>query len=374
MTRTPFTEESRRWASLCIAFVAAFGAVATSDAHFVVSRRSLRELIADSDVVVHARVLQEEHIEAIEGNEGQRRRPPSVRILGVIKGPANKGERLSFAQHGHGSAVLERGQEVLLCLRNIARSSELAPLADKMGVRWYSGQEHDDEWALTRDSRKPVLEAARRYAAIEEMLPSERDMALRKITTRLLASRHARLARSALQDLIDLPESPLLGPADLPGLESIVRNGDREIDIRLGLLVEIERRGLVHGEADWVHLLQTTRGPDRLAVIPVAGRRRSSDVQAELVKILEGPEPGAATAAAVALGSPGNAAAVCPLQKALGSGDSRLAIAAIRGLGRIGTPAARDVIEQAAATHPDREVRRRAQAEARLIESRAQGR
>jgi HEAT repeat protein len=89
-----------------------------------------------------------------------------------------------------------------------------------------------------------------------------------------------------------------------------------------------------------------TRGPDRLAVIPVAGLRGSAPVQEELEKILFERDVGAASAAAVALGSRGNATAVAPLTKALHSGEARLATAA----------------------HPDPAVRRRAQAEARLLE------
>jgi HEAT repeat protein len=90
-------------------------------------------------------------------------------------------------------------------------------------------------------------------------------------------------------------------------------------------------------------------------------------VTAELIRILEGGDATAARVAAVALGTPGNVAATAPLARALESDDARLRMAAIRGLGRIATPAAREILESAAASHPDAETRRRARAEASLL-------
>jgi HEAT repeat protein len=164
-----------------------------------------------------------------------------------------------------------------------------------------------------------------------------------------------------------LPDAPLVAPADLIKLRKVIDGAEAPIETRIGLLAELERRGLLDGAPHWLRLLRTTRGPDRLAVIPVAGLRQSAPVQAELEKILFEPDVDAASAAAVALGSRGNVAAVAPLTKALHSRDARLATAAIRGLGRIGTPEARAAIDAAAAAHPDPAVRRRAQAEARLL-------
>ena len=52
----------------------------------------------------------------------------------------------------------------------------------------------------------------------------------------------------------------------------------------------------------------------------------------------------------------------------LGSKEPRVRAAAIRGLGRIGTPRAREALAKAAASHPDAATRRRASAEVRLLE------
>jgi len=371
LRRRFFIERLHRRVAFGVALLVALGAVATSQAHFVVSRRSLRALIAESDLVVHARVVEVEKLVAVEGTEQWVRRPPSVEVLDIIKGPAAKRERIAFAQHGHGTAELDLGQRALVFLRNIARSRELQPLAASGEVRWYSAREHHDDWVLSPDSQQSILAAARRYALIEEMLPEQRDAALRKITVNLLASPSPRLAKSALRDLVSLPDAPLVAPDDLPRLKKVIDGAQTPIETRIGLLAELERRGLLDGTPYWLRLLRTTRGRERLAVIPAAGLRRSAPVQEELEKILFEPDVSAASAAAVALGSQGNATAVAPLTKALHSGEARLAMAAIRSLGRIGTPEARAAIDAAAAAHPDPAVRRRAQAEARLLEGQA---
>jgi HEAT repeat protein len=73
-------------------------------------------------------------------------------------------------------------------------------------------------------------------------------------------------------------------------------------------------------------------------------------------------------AAAVSLGTPRNDAAVAPLAKLLKSEESRVRMAAIRGLGRVATQGAKQVLVKTAAAHPDAATRRRAGAEVRLLE------
>jgi HEAT repeat protein len=83
----------------------------------------------------------------------------------------------------------------------------------------------------------------------------------------------------------------------------------------------------------------------------------------ELIQLLGSPDREVAAAAAVALGAPGNAAAVAPLTVLLEDPESRVRMAAIRGLGRVATNSARQALEAAAASHPDAATRRRAAAE-----------
>ena len=83
MRRRFFIERLHRRVAFGVALLVALGAVATSQAHFVVSRRSLRALIAESDLVVHARVVEVEKLVAVEGTEQWVRRPPSVEVLDI---------------------------------------------------------------------------------------------------------------------------------------------------------------------------------------------------------------------------------------------------------------------------------------------------
>jgi HEAT repeat protein len=140
--------------------------------------------------------------------------------------------------------------------------------------------------------------------------------------------------------------------------------------VRVGLLVELERRALVKGDKPWVRLLRDTTGTDRLSVLRAARGRRGRALQEALVEILRGSDSRAASAAAIALGSPGNTEAVAVLSKAVESTEQRVAMAAIRALGGIGTVQAREALSTAATSHANPTIRRRAQAELRILASR----
>ena len=129
-------------------------------------------------------------------------------------------------------------------------------------------------------------------------------------------------------------------------------------------LAEIERRGLVPGPPQWTRLLREARGEDRIAVARAAAAHPSPPVTQELLALLAGPDDELVAAAAISLGVPGNEKAVEPLGGLLASDQERVRMAALRGLGRIGTPAAKARLAKAAASHPDPDMRRRARAEA----------
>jgi HEAT repeat protein len=130
----------------------------------------------------------------------------------------------------------------------------------------------------------------------------------------------------------------------------------------VALLSELERRKLVPGPPEWVRLLRETHGEDRIAVVHAAAAHPSDPVTQELLALLGGDDVLLVSAAAISLGVPGNQKAVEPLAKLLGSPEERVRNSAIRGLGRIGTPAAQAQLAKAAASHPDAATRRRANA------------
>jgi hypothetical protein len=275
-----------------------------------------------------------------------------------------------FAQHGHGVASFEPGVEVVVFLRSVGRTRELELVAAAGALDWVSLQEHDDEWALPAGSREAVARAVQGYAALEAD-PARRMAGLHQLTLELLVSDEPRLAATALQDLVRAGDALALAADDLPLLEPLLGDPLRPIGLRAGLLAELARRGLVQGDAHWVRLVDTARAEELPTALRAAGAHPGPAVTARLVRALEGDAGPAAEAAAVALGTPGNAAAVAPLARALARGGPRLRMAAIRGLGRIGLPEAHAALSEAAGGHPDPTARRRAAAELRVIEGHA---
>jgi HEAT repeat protein len=213
----------------------------------------------------------------------------------------------------------------------------------------------------------------RAYAAVEGMPSSEAQIeGFRRITLKLLASREPRLASSAVRDIALATSTPLIGKADMPLLTSLLADDRVAIGTRVALLAELEQRRLVSGPTEWVKLLRETTGNDLLIVVRALAAHPSAPVTQALLPMLESRDEAVAAAAAVSLGSPGNQEAIGPLVRLLGRDDQRLRMAAIRGLGRIGTPESRRALELAAAFHPDQATRRRANAEV-IVLARRQG-
>jgi hypothetical protein len=273
-----------------------------------------------------------------------------------------------FAQHGHGVAGFEAGDEVVVFLRPARQSRELEVLASAGALDWVSLQEHDGEWALPPGSRDAVASAVQGYASLERVGdPARRVAGLRQLTLELLVSDEPRLADSALQDVVRAGDAFPLEQADLAALTPLLDDPRRPVGLRAGVLAELARRGLVQGDAAWVRFVDSARAADLPAAVRAAGAHPGPAVTARLVRVLEGDAPAAAESAAVALGTPGNTAAVAPLARALASGSPRLRMAAIRGLGRIGTPDAHTALSDAAEGNDDPAARRRAVAELRVL-------
>ncbi len=345
---------------------AAAAAAPPAAAHVVYGRASLAELVAGADVVARARIERGATAAALAGS-GQRRPVVTATVLELFKGEIGPGA-VRFAQHGHGVAEFAPGDEVLLFLRAIERSRELAGLAAGGGPRWVSLQDHEEKFALGDASRAAFTEAVRSYVAAQAIAePAAALAAWRELTFRLLRSRERRLAEAALGDLVTRG-AELVTPDSLPAVEPVIDEPAVAIGIRLAVLVELERLGLVDGPLRWAALLKTTGPPDLRAVVRAAGAHPSAPVNRELIRLLAAAESEIAEAAAIALGVPGNHEAVAPLARALREGTPGLAMAAIRGLGRIATTAARAVLAEAAREHPVAAVRRRAGAEVRLLE------
>ena len=340
-----------------------------SHAHLAKSTSTLRSLIAESDLVIRARVQKLDTFVAPDGPDEMRRSVLRVEVLEVLKGPDVSGKSLAVSQHGHGVVKYRPGEEALLFLRHLSKSRELHKLASTGELEWLSTQEHDEAYALSPDARRATLQAARRYVSIEKMAGDERVQALRRITVKLLGSRDPQPGASALRDLVLAPGLPLVTREDVPALRKGIHDPKLSIGLRVGLLIELDRRGLLDPDPEWIRLLRTSNGKEQIAVIRGAGSHPSALVNAALFELLAAQASETAAAAAIALGSPGNVSAVEPLSEALASKDKRVAMASIRGLGVIGNPDARAALASAAESHSDASVRRRAAAELRILDA-----
>jgi hypothetical protein len=335
-------------------------------AHVVYGTTTVRLLTLQSDLVARVRITDPAAAVAID-EPRVRETVVLAEVLEPLKG-SHAEKRLRFVPHGHGEPKYEKGEEVALFVQRIERSRELggSPIAER--VHWVSVQESGAKFALDDSTRGGFAAAVRAYAALETLPPETQLDGLRRITVEALVSPDPRLASSAVRDIVLAADLPIVTAEDLPLLDPILAGPETPIGVRVALLTEFERRGLVDAPSRWAELLRTTSGSNRIAVARAAGAHPSKPVTKELVALLGSGDPQLVSVAAISLGAPGDEPAVAPLSRLLASDSPRVRMAAIRALGRVATPGARDALAQAAASHPDEATRRRAAAEVKLIE------
>jgi len=356
--------------ALRLRVVVALGAILAvppaARAHVVYGTPSLRQLTRDADVVVRVRILNARRVLRMEA-------PPLVRpVVEAVVLETLRGARMSrvvFVPHGHGAAEYHAGEEALVFLRRLDRLPELAATPLSGRVSWASVQETSDKITLGARTRRVWLDATRRYVDVESSHDSaERSRVLRDTTLALLGSPEPRIAASALRDLATADDAARLTADDLPRLDALLGREATPMPVRVGVLAELERRGLVDAPPRWARLLDRAHARDRLVVIRAVAAHPSAAVTAGLARIVEERDPEAAAAAAVSLGAPGNVDAVPVLERLIGRDEGRLRFAAVRGLGRIGGQESMAALRRAAAFHPDQATRRRAAAEVTVLD------
>ena len=339
--------------------------------HIVYGTQTLLGLVAEADLVVRARVVQISSVASFSSESGAIERPTvEAEVVEFLKGSLED-SRFHFVQHGHGVATFEPGREYLLFLVHISRSRELKVLSDRSDLRWVSPQEHDQAYPVDVPTSGALLSAARAFAATEKIVSAEaRIELLRSGTLTLITSGDARLAASAIRDLVAAPNLALVTQDDLPALEGVVDDPTTAIGVRVALLTELERRGLIDGQARWLALLaDDAPRTDLVVVIPATARDGRAPIRARLIALVASDRTEVAAAAAAALGQPGDAGMVPILDSALAHPSSRVRNAAIRGLGATRTSEAVQALQKAGKTHPDPATRRLAQAEAQKRDS-----
>ncbi|MCK6593407.1 MAG: HEAT repeat domain-containing protein [Polyangiaceae bacterium] len=373
MDRRGRAEPRRGFVFIAIAWLFAlfFGARPLA-AHVIPNSATLGQLTRAASVAAVAKITAP-HAMVELGDAKIRRFVVEAEIIEVLRGDIPKGP-VRFVPHGHGAEAYEAGEETFIFLQPIEQNRELAGSKLASAVRFAGIDEVADRITLRPSNRGVYLEAARAYASIAAEPSETRGDALRRITLSLLTSSEPRLASFALKDLVlagaDPSADPKVTADDLPALLAVLEDPSRALSLRVGLLGELERRKLVEGAPRWVKLLKESPAAELSTVARIAGRRAYPEVTAELVRWMEGTDPQAATAAAAALGAPGNEAAVDPLGRAVWGSDAKLRWAAIQSLGRIASEPARAVLKRAASEHPDAETRRAAQTEINLLAAR----
>jgi len=355
----------RLWMCAVAVALVMFAVPSRVSAHIVMGTTTLRLLTLASDVVARVRIV-EPYATLILEDPPLRESVVVVEVLETLKG-AYAEKQLRFVPRGHGAIAYERGEEVIVFVRRIERIRELANTRVAEHLHWVSEQESGAEFRLNEGNRGDIVAAIQAYVVLAALPPEAQLDALRRITIDQLRSPQVVLASSALRDLVLSANAAIVSAEDLPVLEPLLDDPATRIGIRIGLLAELERRQLIAGSVRWATLLRTTEGADRLAVVRAAGAHPSQAVANELLELLSSKDVELVSTAAVALGNLRNDFAVKPLTKLLSSEESRLRMAAIRGLGRVGTSAALETLSEAAGSHADPATRRRAAAEVRVL-------
>lgn len=352
------------WATCLLAL-----GVTPAIAHIVMGGSSLRLLTAQADVVARVQIIDAlDELDAVYRDQAFRTRFVRARLLETWKGSlAEPGATIRFYQHGHGTVEYADEEEVLVFLRRTENIAELAGGPIVSQLEWVSEQETGAHYRLNDTNRKGFANAVASYIAMDEAPEALRSDMLRRITVEMLTSPYPELAQSAMGDLVLAGEQISLTSEDLTVLLPLIDDNQEgaaaPIGIRIGLLSELERRGLVAGPPRWAHLIETTTGRDQIAVIRAAAANPSNAVVEALIPLLKSDNLQIASTAAVALGNQKSPMATQSLVALLQSNESQLRMSAIRGLGRDGSSTAREALSTAASQHPDPATRRRALAE-----------
>jgi HEAT repeats len=360
--------QNRCWLRLALAagIALALAGVRPAGAEAPPDPPTLYQRTYEADLVAHVRIVHPSWDVPVD--DGAATWPVvETQAIEILKGDAAPG-RLTFVRDGEETPAYAAGQEALVFLRDVAKSESLAHLSIAGIVRWASFSGRVESMLLTPETRAAYVDAIRGYVAVGAMEegPAQLDR-MRTLTVELIASSVPALARSAIRDLTLAGNLPLVTKSDVRPLAAIVWDPAVAIATRVALLDELERRGLIFGPTAWARMVRETRGRNRLEVVRALQGHQSAGVNQALVGVLQEPDEEIAGAAATALGSLGNRAAVAPLLRALGRPEPALRSAVVRALGRIATQGARQALDTAAEHHPDPETRREAFAAAIVL-------
>ena len=176
-----------------------------------------------------------------------------------------------------------------------------SPLRDH--VSRISVQEAAAKFPVDDGLRSGFSAAMYSYVTLENLPPEEQPDGFRRITLDVLASPDPRLSSSAIRDVALSGGAAFFTSEDLLILEPLLENSNPSVGVRVALLAELERGGLVEGPPRWVELLRETSGQDRFAVVRAVSAHPSPAVTQELIGLLADDDPLLVSTAAVSLGT-----------------------------------------------------------------------
>jgi HEAT repeat protein len=173
----------------------------------------------------------------------------------------------------------------------------------------------------------------------------------------MLASQSQDMTESALLDWEYIGHGFQLNDGEVGQLLALTRDPEKPINLRLAILRAMSRRSLASEEA-WAYLFKHEENENLLQVLKSTQGYESRAFMDCIITLLDHPSGSLAEGAARALGHPAYAGAEPSLKPLLNSENLRLNYAAVWALLGINSQQARDVLQNAAANHPNAKVRR----------------
>lgn len=312
----------------------------TSDAHVVVQRQGLRQLLQSSELAVMVEFVSPLRMwEAPDHSD--RCEYFSVRAIETLRGTAPPG-RFDVFPHGEGMPDFQEGDVALLFLERSAERPEFAGLAKRFP--YFTIQERGQEWKLEGRDGDVVRAAAQKYRKLLGERTGQGTASLRQLLLENLRSGVTPLRQDALAELVRVQAVPGFFPAaaDLAPFTSLVQ---RDSGLPLTTRVAIARiLDGSHGFDATAALRTLTQEPlsgeERLQLVRVVGAVPDPGLSAWLAAQLASPVPLERREAAYALAHPWHRGQLEALTRALGDPDPAVGRAALRAVGALESPEA----------------------------------
>ncbi len=341
MTRSRSLHAGARPAHLALAagLAAALVAAAPSHAHVRYDRPTLAGWARAADAVVIAEVRQPLHVwRAPDGSE--RREVLDVAVRDVLLG-AGLPRELEVLIHAEGEPAFARGDRAVLFLARTARHAGLARLAARFP--FLSTQGAGQEWRLGSGGDLGDGELTDVVRGWLRLRACTDPAATRHLLLRELRSADERLRADAILELVAARgRAGLLAmPADVAPFAALATGEGLRVPEALALARALDGAGGFRAsEAMLAQVGRAAERRDRVALLRAAASVADPRLDAWIASELDQPDALLRAEAATALGRPWRAAYAGALARASRDPEERVALAALRALSALGTPAA----------------------------------